>query len=75
MKVKKLIAILKKMPQNLEVYTADHDHGQYETNSLVGCCELIDKSEMDNETGKRHSDNPFYEAFNGTPETYVVIRP
>lgn len=75
MKVKKLIALLKKMPQDLDVYIADHDHGEYETNSIIGNCELVDKSEMDNDTESRHKVNPFYEAFNGTPEMYVVVRP
>ena len=75
MKVKKLIAILKKIPQDLDVYMADHDHGEYETNNKIGNCELVDKSKMDDDTKNLHANNPFYEAFNGTPEMYVVIRP
>lgn len=75
MKVKKLISILKKMPQDLEVYIADHDHGKFETNNIVGGCELIDKSEMDEDTESRHENNPYYKAFNGTEDIYVVIRP
>lgn len=30
MKVKQLIAKLKKMPQNLEVFTSAHDHSEWE---------------------------------------------
>lgn len=37
MKVKKLIAELKKMPQNAEVVIQDHDHAEDEMNTSVGC--------------------------------------
>lgn len=74
MTVKQLIAKLKKMPQGLPIYIADHDHGQYETNSIVGTCEIVDKEDMD-ESEKERTTEKFYEAFNGTPNKYVVIRP
>lgn len=75
MKVKKLISLLKKMPQDLDVYTADHDHSEYETNSIIGNVCLVDKSEMDSYTKNLHKNNQLYEAFNSTDEVYVVIRP
>ena len=73
MKVKDLIAILETMPKNLTIYTADHDHGTFETNSTVRSCELINKSEMteyDNDKYTYNGDTPF----TGTPKKYVVIR-
>jgi hypothetical protein len=75
MKVKKLIALLKKMPPDLDVYMADHDHSEYETNSLIGDVCLVDKSEMDNYAKHLHKNDLFYRSFNSTDEVYVVIRP
>lgn len=36
MKVKQLIAALKKMPQNAQVMTRDHDQSEWQTNITVG---------------------------------------
>lgn len=74
MKVSQLIKILNKLPKNLDVYTADHDHGTFEVNALVRQCELIDKNDMndrDNDDGDFEGDNTFKD----TPIKYVVIRP
>ena len=73
MKVSKLIRVLKKMPQNLEIYMADHDHGTYETNSIANNCELIDKSKMTD----TDNDNAICTdgCFTHTPKKYVCIRP
>ena len=46
MRVKDLIKQLEKLPKNLKVYKADHDHGTFETSGSVNVVELIDKSNM-----------------------------
>lgn len=76
MTVKQLINKLSKMPQNLQVFTADHDHSEYETNSPVNGCYLVDQSEMDYEDVKRHTcnKNEADELYNH-PKKYVVVRP
>lgn len=74
MTVKQLISKLKKMPQNAKIFTADHDHGEYETNSAARKCELIDKNDMTewiNDKGEYEGDPTFLD----TPKKYVVIRP
>ena len=75
MTVKQLIAKLKKMPQNLNVYWADHDHGQYEINSTAGCVEHIFEPDKEDEFDheRYHHERKGYE--DSTDEEYVVIRP
>ncbi len=73
MTVKDLIKKLKKMPKNLIIYTADHDHGTFETNSVAGCCEIVDKSEMDEYVNDK--DCGLSNSFTDTPDRYVVVRP
>lgn len=70
MKVKDLIKKLEKMPKNLEIYGADHDHGKFETSSSINEVELINKEEMDEIENDR-----FDECFQKTPIKYVVLRP
>ena len=50
MKVKQLIAKLKKMPLDTEVYFADHDQSESEVNNRVNKVELIrfDKDDEQN---------------------------
>lgn len=76
MTVKQLIAKLKKMPQNLNVYWADHDHGEYEINSTAGCVEHIyepDEEDYPFEYERYHLERKGYE--HTTDAEYVVIRP
>jgi len=70
MKVSELIKELKKLPQNLEVYWADHDHGEFETNNIAGRVVNIDKSKM-----TKYSNDKSDESFQLTPQKYVLIRP
>lgn len=73
MTVKQLIKKLEKMPKNLQVYWADHDHGRFETNNIANFVELVDKNEMteiENDDNCRYSD-----CYKDTPNKYVVIRP
>jgi len=73
MKVKDLIKELNKMPKNMIVYWADHDHGTYETNNEVGRCEFIDKNEMTKfNNDEIHGDN---ECYKNTPRKYICLRP
>lgn len=66
--VKQLISKLKKLPQNLPVYWADHDHDTYETNNEANRVHVIDPLEMnDIQREWRTPGNP--------DERYVVIRP
>lgn len=75
MTVKQLISKLKKLPPNLEVYSADHDHGEFETNTILNYCDLIDKKDMSESVKEQHNNDPYYECFNNTPKRYVVVRP
>jgi len=43
MKVSALIKKLQKMPQNLEVYSRDHDNGEHETSGYPRQVTLFDK--------------------------------
>lgn len=73
MKVDQLIKELNKLPKNLEVYWADHDHGTYETNNRCGQVHLVNKNEMtefDNDKDCGLSD-----CFQHTPKKYVCLRP
>ena len=47
MKVKQLIARLKKMPQNTEVFTACHDNSEFETSGCVDNVWLLNKEDFD----------------------------
>jgi len=71
--VKELIQRLQEMPSNLKVYWADHDHGMYETNSIVDECLLVDKNEMTDEEHDHSSDSDG--CFTHTPKKYVCLRP
>lgn len=76
MTVKQLIAKLKKMPQGLNVYWADHDHGSYEVNSTAGYVEHISEPDEDDDPfdyERYHKERKGYE--DSTDEEYVVIRP
>lgn len=73
MKVKDLIKQLECLPQNLEIYWADHDHGEFETGGKAGEVKLIDKKNMteyNNDEDCGHSD-----CFKNTPKRYVLLRP
>lgn len=76
MTVKQLIAKLKKMPQSLEVYIADHDHGTYEINSSAHNVYHIEKPDPEYDD---HYDVKEWEHqtkdYSKHPEQYVVIRP
>ena len=46
MNVKQLIAALKKMPQNAQVYTRDHDQSEWQVNIRVGHVDHYVRSEI-----------------------------
>lgn len=73
MTVAELIAELKKLPKDLEVYSAAHDHGKFETDSLLNQCVLIDKNEMTKIENDKNGG--LCDSFTSTPTKYVVIRP
>lgn len=76
MTVNALIKELKKLPGNLEVYWADHDHAQWETNNTVQRADLHDKEE-DLEQAKTcctcKNDLDYFIEY--MPKRYVVLRP
>jgi hypothetical protein len=47
MKVKDLRKALKGVNGNMDVYTKDHDHSEYETNGLAGYAEVVNQKNMD----------------------------
>lgn len=67
MKVSELIRELKKMPKDLDVWWADHDHSTYEVNNCVKSVNLVDKANMD------EFDREYCDKY--TPEKYVCLRP
>jgi len=74
MTVQELIAELQKMPRDIEVYRADHDHGRFETAGSVRRVELIDKNDMTKYDNDESNDGRSY-PFKDTPTRYVVVRP
>ena len=73
MTVKQLIKQLKKMPQNLEVFSADHDHGEWEVNGPIFAVNCIVKSEyVEYTSALRGSDKDIFESM---PDKYVTIHP
>lgn len=76
MKVKQLIAKLKKMPQDLEVYTADHDHSDWEVSSHVNSVVLSDKSRMTKADIENHTTTINHkDELDLLPNRFVQIRP
>ena len=78
MKVKELVKQLKKMPQELQVFWADHDHAEYETGGIAGQVLLIDKDEMNelsNDNGCDNFGKGYDPTFKDTPQQYVCLRP
>jgi len=72
--VKNLIKKLKKMPQDAQVFMADHDHERFQTNGQSpDHVEFIDKSTM-NEI-ENDDDCGCSDCFKNTPDSYVVLRP
>jgi len=70
MKVKDLIKELQKLPKNLTVYYADHDHSAYEINNIAGSVTLMNRKEI-----PEHDDEGKAECLNDMPNKYVCIRP
>ena len=70
MTVHKLIKELQKLPKQLKVYQADHDHGKFETSGSINQVILINKEEMD-----EFENDDCDDAFKHTPQKYVVLRP
>ena len=86
MKVKELIKRLQKMPQELQVYMADHDHSEYEVSAKVNTVSIVDK-ELAGDlrshgyvTFKGISDKKGFvsdadiERYSNTPERYIAIK-
>jgi len=76
MKVKKLIKQLQKMPQNLEVYIAEHDNSEWEVSGETGSVTHYIKEDLRKEFGL--DKNSFFyvcdfECFESNPEEWVTI--
>jgi len=74
MTVKELRAALKGLPGNMEVYTADHDHGKFEVNAPAGEAEVINKKDAE-PWDLDHLYDIEKEEFESRPNKYLVIRP
>lgn len=72
MKVKKLIAELKKMPQNLDVKYAHHDNMIYEAAGETDSIMLFDKQDYPQEDRLSGSDDLYM--FDNMPNQCVIIR-
>lgn len=77
MTVKQLIAQLKKMPQNADVYWQDHDHQEHEVNGHVQHVSIITREEATNSanstcTGAERKQ--MLEFINERSDPYVVLR-
>lgn len=74
MKVKQLIAILKKMPQNLEVYTSAHDNSSWETAGYTSSVDHHAKEDLREEWDLNNMlSKEDLEWFEDNPEEWVVI--
>ncbi|MBW3762759.1 hypothetical protein GL272_20070 [Aeromonas veronii] len=51
MKVRQLIAILKKMPQDADLVWQDHDHSENEFNSTIGDVEDVSETKLGEDFG------------------------
>jgi len=71
MKVSKLIALLKKMPQNLNVGFSHQDNTDYEVAGWAGGVVLFDKKDHNPDIFSHHTDR---DAFESMPNRCVVIR-
>lgn len=70
MKVKDLIKELQKMPKNADVYTADHDHSEWEHNGKVRYLELVNQNKLDQYAKEKLDRDSFFKI----KGTYVTIR-
>lgn len=73
MKVKDLIKQLENLPQNLEIYWADHDHGDFETGGKAGKVKLIDKKNMTK--SNNDEDCGISDCYKHTPRRDILLRP
>ena len=58
MTIKELRKQLRGLDENLEIYTADHDHSEWETNGKASCVEVRNQSEMDGYAKESLRKNP-----------------
>lgn len=58
MKVKELREALKGVPGHLNVYTRDHDHSKYETNSIASYAEVLNQKDATGYERERLDKNP-----------------
>lgn len=65
MKVSELRKILKNVPGDLDIYTADHDHDDFEVNGLVSYAMIIEYTEQNKLNSGYFSDKQ--------PKKYFVI--
>lgn len=70
MTVSELRKYLKGVPGSMPVYIADHDHAEFEVNSIAGYAEVMDKRDADAERERATN----YQ-FDNLPNKYLVIRP
>ncbi len=70
MTVKKLISLLREMPQNLRVGVSMHDNYEWEISGWVQDVEMLDRSAVNTHELLREDK----ERFDSLPEKMVVVR-
>ena len=70
MTVSELRKKLKGINGKLPVYIADHDHGEYDVNSIANQVFIVNRDEMSN-WDKKNED----QSQRDNPKKYLVIRP
>ena len=70
MKVRELIAKLRKLPAGLEIGSAHHDNSEWEIAGSIASIILVEKADIDPRSVP-HEDK---EIFDALPTKYVVIR-
>lgn len=58
MTIKELRKQMRGLDENLEIYTADHDHSEWETNGKTFCAEVRNQSEMNEHAKESLNQNP-----------------
>lgn len=76
MKVKDLIAKLKKMPQHLEIQPQAHDQSAHETTGPISRVELVTKQTFLDDPDDEIHNLPDWERkiFDDRPKQWVIIR-